>query len=150
MSDYPLNLLRLVAEFDACDELRWTATKDGPLKFYLMCNDTFYWACADAEDVEESDLPALRQAYEDARAADRRFGAIYGGLLFIARKRSMRPQYACYPDREIAALWPLFDACGPDRTGESGCPGAHSARKAEGGSGQGGGGGPAAGGEGGQ
>lgn len=34
--------------------------------------------------------------------------------LFACRSRKMRPQGACYPD-DHPELWPLFDACGPER-----------------------------------
>lgn len=37
------------------------------------------------------------------------------GDLFAARVRSMRPQGAAYKVRYDKSIWPLFDACGPER-----------------------------------
>ena len=44
---------------------------------------------------------------------------MYGTELFSARVRKMRPQgasYKLYPKE----LWPLFDACGPERIDSDG------------------------------
>lgn len=89
-------------EFNGCQaELWW----DEDLTFDANCSDLFFWGCADSEDINEEDLPLLRQSLEDSES--------HGMLLYCARKRKMRPQGAYYTHlREDEAL---FDVCGPER-----------------------------------
>jgi hypothetical protein len=73
---------------------------------YVNCNDLFYWACADAEEITTEEFDSL----EECLAINER----YGSLLWCCRKRGMRPQtpyYRCFPED----MKPLFDACGPAR-----------------------------------
>jgi hypothetical protein len=113
-----LEILRLFAEFDIQDCLWWCfpAGQDAP-KFLVNCNDLFYWATADAEEVTVESLPELRKAIEECLAIDPVVGALDGVNLYAARRRKTRPQNCCYP--ESKALWPLFDAAGPERTDDS-------------------------------
>lgn len=106
------DLLRLFAEEDLIGSLYWVEDGDS-FQFFVGCNDVFAWGCADGEDITLENLPQLRQAITDAKAADPVMGSIYGCHLFVARVRGMRPQGAAYPKEQ--ALWPLFDACGPER-----------------------------------
>ena len=80
----------------------------------LNCNDAFAWGCSDAEDLRPEDVPALKQAYADSKAYN-------GTLLFICRKRGMRPQGAMYAHLDRVD-WPLFDMCGPPRESCHGNP----------------------------
>lgn len=87
------------------DRIRLWVQDDG-ISMVVDCNDTFWWATADAEDIQPFQLGALDAAYAESPS--------HGGILWVARKRSMRPQGAIY--RSIPAeQWPLFDACGPER-----------------------------------
>ncbi len=99
-------LLKLTAKYDTTSELYWNDTDKG-LKFYIICNDFFGWACADGEDIEnEEDLTLLEQSLKDSE--------YYGQLLYCARRRKMRPQGAYYSwidEKE----WHLFDGCGEER-----------------------------------
>tara|TARA_Y100000310_G_scaffold59560_1_gene54912 strand:- start:723 stop:1094 length:372 start_codon:yes stop_codon:yes gene_type:complete len=97
-----INLLKLVAEHDGWGDIFW----DVGLQFSVLCNDFFYWGCADAESITPETLPELRRALEDAPAD--------GLLLYCARRRKERPQgaYYKYLGKEN---WALFDACGPER-----------------------------------
>ena len=94
--------------------------EDGTIRVYLRCNDLFHWGCSDAEEVTAADIPeitrALNEFCKDYHSWSRTLDAVH---LFIARKRGMRPQGCCYP--EDKNLWPLFDACGPEREGGIGC-----------------------------
>lgn len=111
-AQFIFDLLSLTAEYDVNHALAWTQDLTG---FYFGCNDCFAWACADAEDIEPGDLPAIRQALEDEKAAkDRPYADSDGVLLWIARKRQLRPQGALYQHID-SRMWPLFDACGPAR-----------------------------------
>ena len=104
-----MRLLPLMAKHDATDELMW----DENLNFSIVCNDTFWWGTADAESITPETLEVLEQAFED--------GGDHGTILYCSRIRKMRPQGAVYKylHKEI---WPLFDACGPEREIDSGNP----------------------------
>lgn len=72
----------------------------------VNCNDVFYWACADAEDITVEELGDL--------TACLKLSPKYGIMLWCCRKRKMRPQspwYERFSDNEKK----LFDACGPER-----------------------------------
>ena len=63
----------------------------------VNCNDTFYYACADSEDVTVENFPLLKQTYADCKAADPDFGWIYADLVFAARCRKYRPLQGSFP-----------------------------------------------------
>lgn len=93
--------------------------RDGRAHFSMACSDTFAWGCADAEAIEPGDLPLLRQTLADIRAADK-YGEMWLGVLFCARKRGMRPMNRWLKDmREkeglTDAVHDLFLAAGPER-----------------------------------
>lgn len=112
-------------EADLHSELFWRVDHPDPgLHLYAMCNDTFYWASADAEEITPVNLSVLEQTSVDLQALEAaRTGPVtaqtvlpmcYLGELFAARVRHMRPQRPKYRDMSpgIAAL---FDSCGPER-----------------------------------
>ena len=75
------------------------------LTMNVNCNDLFYWACADFEDITLEELPELLAAMKESK---------FGDSLWICRKRNMRPQtpyYKFIPKEE----WSLFNAVGPER-----------------------------------
>ena len=73
---------------DCTDGLWWRAYEDGQIKLFAQCSDTFHWASADMEEIEEDDIPLLRQCLEDLKAVDEQYLL---DVLFAARKRKMRP-----------------------------------------------------------
>ena len=79
-------------------------------RYWVNCNDLFFWGCADSEEITEDNILDLSNALEECEALGCRnegFG------LFVARRRGMRPQGAAYPSKpELVAL---YDACGPKR-----------------------------------
>lgn len=85
-------------------------------------SDAFAWGSADAEDIDVDSLPALQAAAAEAAQA---LGAPpapkHVAVLYAARRRQMRPQGALYHHLP-AALWPLLDACGPQRNAGLGNP----------------------------
>ena len=105
-----LRVLKLTAE-DDCG-LRWA--DDG--EFFINCNDLFWWGTADAEDVTPDNISLLADSLADCERVLPESGPIYAGELFACRVRRMRPQGCAYPRHK--ELWPLFDACGPERTDE--------------------------------
>lgn len=124
---FVLDVLK-VFEVDHCDELLWHVDGD-TVTFTILCNDFFYWGCADGERVTPDNLPALRQAFADTAAATRH-GDCWAGPLFCARQRGMRPQGAQYKHIDTD-LWPLFDACGPAREVGLGNPRKHPSEVTE-------------------
>lgn len=110
-------ILRLAASDRIANDLMWSE-EDGKLFCGVDCSDCFFWGSADAEPLTPETLPILRQALEECEAMDKEhtdwYCYIFVGDLFAARIRKMRPQgasYEIYPP----GLWPLFDACGPER-----------------------------------
>lgn len=141
--DYMIEVLRIFRELDIEDELYWRFGKNGEPIFWVLCSDFFMWGCADGEDITPDDIPLLKQCIEDLKVTEAQTWQLDVGLLFAARKRSMRPmrlwlkrlRYGDYhdPDRrtpeKIAAwnaehgeshekMYQLFLAAGPERTRE--------------------------------
>jgi hypothetical protein len=80
----------------------------------ILCNDAFYWACADDERITEETLPQFNKAVEECKG-----DLNLGSMLYCARIRRMRVQgaaYSCIPKE----LWPLFDSVGPEREIDAG------------------------------
>ena len=105
IEDWLDNAPSRIAELIENETLHVSVRDDGP-KPWVLCNDLFWWACADGEDFELSDLPDLEQALQNAPK--------HGDILWCCRKRGMRPQkpYYKYFTEEEAEL---FNACGPER-----------------------------------
>lgn len=93
-------------------DLEWRGM-DGKPTAFVNCSDLFDWGSADCEEVTPENFPMLVQAIEDAEKAVK-YGGIRGDDLFCARVRGCRPQGAAYTFIR-PELWPLFDACGPER-----------------------------------
>lgn len=103
-------LLALAAKYDIHDSLFWHSDLN---YFGVNVSDVFGWGCADLEEVTSENIDYLEQAIVDCQATLPDSWEGYGPWLFAARNRKTRPQGASYPGgRE---LWPLFDACGPER-----------------------------------
>ena len=79
---------------------------DDAVTMYVNCNDLFWWAVADAEELNFSDLAELNRCISESPD--------HGELLWCAKKRKMRPQkpyYKSFSNDEAE----LFNACGPER-----------------------------------
>lgn len=112
--EFVLRVLRLTSEMEEGGDFLWWRT-DGeyaPVTFFVNCNDTFWWGTGDVEPITPDNIAVLEQAAKDCADVDEVLDG-YAGELFCARVRKMRPQGAAYP--KDARLWPLFDACGPER-----------------------------------
>lgn len=118
-----LQVLALFERVEHEEALEWHVTDDG-VTFAVRCNDVFWWACADTEDITPENLAILVQSFDDVAAVDDT-ETYWGVLLFCARVRGLRPQGCCYP--KLATLWPLFDAAGPQRVIDFGNPYQHPA-----------------------
>lgn len=104
-------ILKITA-FDFCDDIWWKKDK-GELAFFARCDDLFVWACSDLERIDESNIDLFEKSYEDTKKINS-IAEISSSILFCCRSRKMRPQGAYYTYIE-KDLWPLFDACGPER-----------------------------------
>lgn len=105
IEDYLDELPPRIAGLVEAETLR-VSIRDDDLKLWVLCNDLFFWGCADGEDFELSDLPGLEKALEES--------SDHGEILWCCRKREMRPQkpyYKYFNEAEVK----LFDACGPER-----------------------------------
>jgi hypothetical protein len=112
---------RVLAVFDGFggspegDELWWRVDEGyAPVTFFAKCSDFFYWGTADLEEITPNNVGELEKAVEDCRAVEKICATLHAVSLFCARVRKTRPQGACYPSID-KRLWPLFDACGPER-----------------------------------
>jgi hypothetical protein len=114
MEQYKINLLKLVAEHELTDYIKWNID----LEFYVTCSDFFFWGCADAENItSQEDVDLFELAIKDVRSLlslNEVCTYEYATELYCAKKRKMRPQGACY-EFIPKHLWSLFDACGPER-----------------------------------
>lgn len=112
--DIALRVLQITSKYDECESVWWRT--DGvyaPVTFLVNCNDLFYWACSDAEEITQDNIDIFEASYADA-AECVGYGEMHAGELFCCRVRGMRPQGAYY-EHIIKNMWELFDACGPYR-----------------------------------
>lgn len=114
-----LRVLTVADENDMHEDLYWRASPDGA-RFFVLCNDFFWWACGDLEQITPDNLALLEDSFRVTRplgiAAE-----CAAPLLFCARSRGMRPQGAYYKHLP-ESTWLLFDACGPEREASPGNP----------------------------
>lgn len=109
-----MQILEFVSEEDLHDLIYWrTDGEYSPITFWVNSNDVLAWGCSDGEEVNEETLPVLKKAVKDCKAIDPMRAAMVGCDLFACRMNKLRPQGAAYPANRD--LWPLFDACGPER-----------------------------------
>lgn len=103
-------VLRVFDEADHHDEL-WWRVKDGRVKFFVRCNDLFWWGTADAEEITPDNLPLLESTLREAAGTG---WWLWAPSVFVARQRCMRPQGACY-QHFPTVVGEVFDSCGPPR-----------------------------------
>lgn len=106
----PVEVKRDIEEY-LLNETLSLHVRDNKVSLYVNCNDLFYWACADAEPFEMTDLPDLKQAIIDSPN--------HGVSLWCCRKRGMRPQSPCYKNFSDSDK-KFFDAAGPERKDNGG------------------------------
>lgn len=117
MELFKINLLKLVAEYEIHSDLFWNERLD----FFALCNDVFYWGCADMEMfTSQEDVDLYECTIKDCKNLYS-LGESHAVSLYVARKRKMRPQGAVYCHIN-PALHALFDACGPEREINAGNP----------------------------
>ena len=110
MEQYKINLLKLAAKYDFIYDVLWNED----LVFSIACSDVFHHA-ADAEEItSQEDVDMIEQAAKELSVI-KPSTDVWATLLFIARKRKIRPLGNWYLglDNDIAKL---FDACVPEQT----------------------------------
>lgn len=108
--EYIVAVLRIFDEADHHDEL-WWRVDDGKVRFFVPCNDVFWWGTADLEEITEANLPLLESTLRESEGKE---WWAWAAQVFVARVRNMRPQGACYKHYPPEAR-EMFDACGPPR-----------------------------------
>ena len=111
MEQYKINLLKLAAKYGINDLLLWSEELD----FSIMCSDAFFYATADDEDISsQEDVDLLEQCIKDCLNVGDGLGELRGPLLYVAKKRKMRPLLDIYTHipKKVCSM---LDACGPER-----------------------------------
>lgn len=123
VEDYE-NIIEFIVNNDLESMIYWHGTKEEGFRPFINCNDVFLWGCADGHEFEPADIPDIMQAIEDCKP-----DLYYGPILWIARKRNMRPQGAMYEGSGYessggisVALRKMFNECGPHRPADIGNP----------------------------
>lgn len=105
--EFVLKVLKLFSDNDCCDDVWWRCDEEyAPVTFIVNCNDTFDYACSDAETVTPENFAILEQSFADC---DRLCGnPIWASTLFCARLRKLEIIADLY--RTVPApIRPLFD-----------------------------------------
>jgi len=111
MEQFKIDLLKFAAKNDIAYDLMWNEN----LEFSIICNDTFGYCSADAEDISsQEDLDSLMECMRNCVEADREHGSAYASILYVARKRKMRPLYEVMAHIPVA-ICALLEAAGPAR-----------------------------------
>lgn len=105
-------LIRVLAVWESCDisdGITWRVHEQD-VKVFALCNDLFWWATADLEEITEDDLPLLERCAADLRTVNAEY---FLGELFASRQRGnddppLPPMWAVV----IGFLIALGFACG--------------------------------------
>lgn len=90
------NLFCIIETLNRLDIEFWThAYPDKKIHININANDLFYWGTSDCEETRVEDLPDLMQAFHDLNEVGLD-GELYCDLLWMVRKRKLRPQGACF------------------------------------------------------
>lgn len=66
---------------------------------HINCNDVFAWGCADAEDIDYSEIPKLYEMWKQNNT--------WGSAVFCIMKRGMKPQKPVYDAIQALNIWDL-------------------------------------------
>ena len=64
---------------------------------FVNCNDLFYWACADGESLDDSDVEYLYRCYLTNNN--------WGGSIWACKKRNLQPQVPMKKDMIKDGVW---------------------------------------------
>jgi hypothetical protein len=115
MTDYMVRVLDAFEKADLFDGLLWRV-KNKAVTFAAICRDTFWWATADAEEINTDDLDLLERCLTDLKPHDE---AYLLPELFAARKRNLRPMRLWLKSVDNSEVLKLFLDAGPERDPKS-------------------------------
>jgi hypothetical protein len=124
-----LPFLQLAEKYDFLHNLVHRCSGEwAPVTFLVTLNDRFVWGCADSEPIRSlDDVVELEKAITDCMtvsppkdANEWHSNVSWGEVIYACRKRKSRLQGIAYP--RDTKLWPLIDACGPEREIDVGNP----------------------------
>jgi len=73
------------------------AESRGTIEIRVLCNDLFYWACADCEELPFNQIQPLYEEW----IKDKRWGS----SIWCCRRRNLRPQVPIVEDMKKAGVW---------------------------------------------
>lgn len=73
----------------------------GEIELGVNCNDLFWWACADVEEISLEEIPALFNACYDENGYSKHWGA----SIWACLHRKMRPQHPIEDAMKEAGVW---------------------------------------------
>jgi hypothetical protein len=73
----------------------------GTVEMGVNCNDLFWWACAEIEEISLEEIPALYDASYDENGYSKPWGA----SIWACLHRGMRPQHPIEDDMKKAGVW---------------------------------------------
>lgn len=100
-------VLRLVAVNNLESSLLISVDENDNVQFSIVCNDLFFYASADAVEINEENFHLLEKAVETLPDESDSY--------FCCLVRQMRPQNGWF-DYISRDKWDLFLACGPERS----------------------------------
>ena len=91
-------MLKAGVLFSNTREYLWKGEKSGETVILIVnCNDIFAWACADAEDLKESEVQDLYQMWKKDPG--------WGPAKWVCKKRNLQPQKAAIKFMKQEGSW---------------------------------------------
>jgi hypothetical protein len=85
-SELPEDVSAMIGEMLPDETIRLSLDKDKNVKMWVLMNDTFYFACADGEDITMEEIPLLYQVWKKF--------SWYGLVAIVSKKRKHLPLQA--------------------------------------------------------
>jgi hypothetical protein len=97
LSSLPKDQGRLIANMLLEHDLELYFGKDDQIHLSVNCNDLFYWACADSEDINIDEIPSLVAAIQEHESL--------GALKWCCLHRKQQPQAPIIKEFKEAGIW---------------------------------------------
>ena len=95
-SKLPAEVSSMIGEMLPEEVVRLSLNKDKNITMWVLMNDTFYFACADGEDITMEEIPLLYQLWKKF--------SWYGLVAIVSKKRKQLPLQAVQTEEFNAAL----------------------------------------------
>lgn len=83
-------LLRILKCFENEPDLLFWRVKEDTVKFYVCCNDEFYYSSADAEEIIDNDIQDLENCIKEIKNINNLYSCFFT-TLWVSRKRKKNP-----------------------------------------------------------